>query len=183
MLNFRKPRVREFGAFTDQRTTYAYWRKRTIERERGRDRKGRKKNEWVLKRDPGIRSLFLSLSLSRWAPLPDLFVPFSRRNEHRTNEIPEIDHRHGTKPCGNKTLARSNSREREIGALAFDFALNTHSGHVDARICKKPPWISFAIRISTLREHVSTLRESQSYNVYGFEEFVRYFYFLYNSHI
>lgn len=70
----------------------------------------------------------------------DLFSPFSRQNERRTNEIPEIDHRHGTrygKKMRESRLSFASMREREIGALTFDFALNAHSGHVGARICKK----------------------------------------------
>lgn len=43
-------------------------------------------------------------------------------------------------------VLRSRTCEREIGALTFDFALNTYSGHVDVRINKKPGSLNLAIR-------------------------------------
>ena len=95
---------------------------------RERERGGEGENEWVLKRDGD--------------PVPadsaaDLFVPFPRRNERRTNEIPRsiIDTEPGV-GTGRARVLRLRMCGHEIGMLTFDFALNTYSGHVDVGLIK-----------------------------------------------
>lgn len=107
------------------------------ERKRSRERERERKNEWVLKRDGD--------------PVPagyaDLFVPFSRRNERRTNEIPRsiIDTEPGV-GTGRARVLCSQTCEHEIGALTSDFALNAYSGHVSVRINKKSDSLNLAIQ-------------------------------------
>lgn len=151
MWNFRKP-VLESSGHSDQRTHTKKERSREME-------KKRKKDEWVLKRDPGIRS--------RQAPLPIFFLPFRGKMSAGRTKSPRsiID----TEPGMGRKCARVVSRSRACESVKLvrspSILLSTRIPDTSVRgFVKKSgraPWISFAIRILMLRGH-----NQQSYFVH-----------------